>query len=672
PAVWQNIFLHTDNVQTFGRLMQVNRAFNRYLTSTTAGSDSRSVHGRLHVLNSETLWDLIRKRKYPNLPKPLAACSQREMWRLILSKRCQFCGKLASAASTQNSPFASGPGQHGIRPIWAFAIVICGPSSLLPALPYVFLTSDLHVVSSSTIQDSHTVPTNIIMVKRYYSKHVNDMERQLQDARELGPAAAEEWFKGLEIKGRETLNDAARWERWEDKGGVRQLFHFPQPRIERTVRDANEAKAARRRDIERRCLELEPPITPNILSHMDAFQAAIQISVPMTDKAWDVLKPRLLHQRDAAERAEAEKAEQNNTFRVKLEDRFSSDTFNKEVKEALEHEWEEIQKPIRQRLSTYADDIISNEWACGRSVTRDNCSKFAAEVLIRPVKDEMSESELPRILVLENMKWVFDNKIKPITEHFRKDLFLCNSCDGNYKFYGFEGVIQHFGAKHTNSFSVGNVVVSWQRAEWPEEPPFHPDPTMAKSTPLLVPSGLSLSGAGFSGPPPVKSNQEELNALSDMARLLWNNTSGVQDLSLSVRLYVIVHHVFLQFKNRFNREPSLDLFINALTQNQSLRPLKASNELFCKSCAEQNTNHQHSESAQENLASYNIESLAFHFKFNHFKGANQPGTSSGQSSSESKWNQDMIDLPEDVFIADLIRAPGMTEEKRKIFADVFP
>ena len=28
-------------------------------------------------------------------------------------------------------------------------------------------------------------------------------------------------------------------------------------------------------------------------------------------------------------------------------------------------------------------------------------------------------------LILENMKWVFDMKIKPHTEQYRKELFLC-------------------------------------------------------------------------------------------------------------------------------------------------------------------------------------------------------------------------------------------------------
>jgi hypothetical protein len=129
-------------------------------------------------------------------------------------------------------------------------------------------------------------------------------------------------------------------------------------------------------------------------------------------------------------------------------------------------------------------------------VNYDNCPKFAADVLIyvrkrfyaEISKDEAAvratgrepEMDPPngpylRKLVLENMKWVFDTKVKPYTEHHRKELFLCSACESHGKFYGFEGVIQHYAAKHTSALSMGSVVVHW-KSEWPENPPFNPDP----------------------------------------------------------------------------------------------------------------------------------------------------------------------------------------------------
>jgi hypothetical protein len=106
-------------------------------------------------------------------------------------------------------------------------------------------------------------------------------------------------------------------------------------------------------------------------------------------------------------------------------------------------------------------------------------------------------------LVLENMKWVFDTKIKPLTDS--KELFLCNGCEYNPRFYSFESVLQHYAAKHTNTLSNGAIVVNW-RAEWPEHPPFKPEPDIAMSTfhsvaPSLAmsPSGPPTSPRGFGG-----------------------------------------------------------------------------------------------------------------------------------------------------------------------------
>jgi hypothetical protein len=278
--------------------------------------------------------------------------------------------------------------------------------------------------------------------------------------------------------------------------------YTPQPGNPRGLHDANEAKANRKADIERRCQQMQPPIPPNVLRHMDSFRAAIQISQPMTEDAWSVLEPRLVAQLPAAQQAEADHVSRLTTHPKTL-DRRASEVNPKESKEIMDREWDDAQRPVRDKLSTIADDFINNDWDGGRAVTYESSPKFAVDVLVhvrRAFTAETanesttsvqghaqysshngSDSNRPK-LVLDSMKWVYDNKIKNLTEQFRKELFLCygTGCQGNTKFYGFEGVVQHFGAKHTNAFSVGNVVVAWREAEWPEETPFHPDPTSVK------------------------------------------------------------------------------------------------------------------------------------------------------------------------------------------------
>jgi hypothetical protein len=272
------------------------------------------------------------------------------------------------------------------------------------------------------------------------------------------------------------------------------------PRADRSLRDVNEAKALRRAEIERRCLELDPPLTVAVLSHMDSFSASIQIPHLFTDRDWEILKPRLLAQREIAERREEDRLKQSQLLQAKSGERRQQEAQLKEAKELLDREWEEVQKPIRDEMALYAEEFINESWDGGTILTKEKCPKFAADVLMHvrnKFYSHIEEGALARVagasikvnppnaaparkLILENMKWVFDTKIKPLTEQFQKELFLCNGCENNSKFYGFEGVVQHYAAKHTNILSLGSVVVHW-RAEWPEKPPFHPNPNAAKA-----------------------------------------------------------------------------------------------------------------------------------------------------------------------------------------------
>ena len=75
-----------------------------------------------------------------------------------------------------------------------------------------------------------TPPADVQLTKHYYKFHVEDIKRQLQDAKELGSGSAEEWIKGLENEGQERCNDAARWEQWEVKGGLKKVNIRPSSR----------------------------------------------------------------------------------------------------------------------------------------------------------------------------------------------------------------------------------------------------------------------------------------------------------------------------------------------------------------------------------------------------------------------------------------------------------
>jgi hypothetical protein len=257
---------------------------------------------------------------------------------------------------------------------------------------------------------------------------------------------------------------------------------------------------------------LDPPLTAGVLAHMPSFQAAIQIIQPLDDGAWQVLEPRLISQRQDAEQRENERLAQTRVVQERSDERNYQDVQPRAESKDLDREWEDIQAPLRLRIGGYADETIRDAWAGGNKVTKDNCPAFAAEVLMyirkrfyaEVAKDEAAvratgrEPEMDpasgpytRKLTLENMKWVFDTKIKPHTEQYRKELFLCSECENHFKFYGFEGVVQHYAAKHTNELSVGSVVVHW-KSEWPEFPLFNPEPLSSKPSYYAATPGASV------------------------------------------------------------------------------------------------------------------------------------------------------------------------------------
>ncbi|KAF2237984.1 hypothetical protein EV356DRAFT_332412 [Viridothelium virens] len=552
PAeIWQNIFKQLHPLM-LGRLMQVNRAFYRYLSDTEAHRWLNPRKDRLQVLDSEIVWSESRKHHCPKMPRPLINCHEKDMWKLILGQGCMLCSKILRARSQSDKFFENGPGSDGLRIVWPFAVRTCGSclerhsqkettllfsssSALLPALPFAFVTQDLHVVPSIALQDSGGLPPTVRVTKFYYKPHVEEIERQLRDTQALGPAAAEEWGKGLAATGKERLLDAARWERFETRGGVDSIvvdvrntraaremsaFSYGQSsprstltpssasgirpvsrsirdtsipysishpsRTGRDLRDINQSKALRRAEIERRCELLQPPLTRNVLQFMESFQAAVQIPMALTENAWDLLLPRLLAQKPDAEKLALEAATKGRASVARSDRRGPQ---NVDSKEADVQGWEELQTPVRNCLARCADTIITEGWQNGSTVTNANCPSFAADVLLgsrqlylseQPCEDTSAFSR--RSLVLDNMKWIFDTKIRPVTEKFRREIFLCNDCTTNKKFYGFEAVIQHYGAKHTNSFSIGNTTVSWREAEWPEHPPFNPNPGRLPNT----------------------------------------------------------------------------------------------------------------------------------------------------------------------------------------------
>lgn len=302
-------------------------------------------------------------------------------------------------------------------------------------------------------------------------------------------------------------------------------------------------------------------------------------------------------------------------------------------------------------------------------------------------------------------------------------MFICAGCaeDRKPKWFAFEGLIQHYGAKHTPAFSKGNVVVHWQTAEWPDEPPFFEHPaTFVKSerkftagkahgrpkgTPQgsiddtvrsPAPAALLSENPFFSAGPPSASGQNgyhpahyppsaygyqqtplppradlsqeaQVAKLSADAREVWDQLDGVKELNEAlecVRMQTVIHHTVNRFLERFAQMPNLDLLTDALATNDLMKPIKGTHALACKKCTAEQTDgtaDQVSYYARiRKMKLYNISALVTHFKLTH------------QPHGAPEWDKNLIELPDTPLVGELIRKPGMDDNKLALIAAAFP
>ncbi|KAI5850419.1 hypothetical protein DFP73DRAFT_472728 [Morchella snyderi] len=507
--------------------------------------------------------------------------------------------------------------------------------------------------------------------------------------------------------------------------------------IQHTVHETLEVKSKRRADIEFRCLQMRPFLKPELLAQLPAFQAAIKIPLPLTEHAWGNLKVKLLQQISGEDEQIYGK---NGPLKIKLlhENQKILEQKQKEIKDRKENEWDELQIPVRARLIIYADEITKHWTGC---ITEGTASKFAVDVLSycrRRFYEETPYSlddphhinlldtttrvgkatlEVPttRRLTLENMKFVFDNKIRPLTDQFGRELFACSGCEHNSRLYAFEGAIQHYAAKHTSKLSFGPIVVHW-RTDWPEKLPFKPNhpvsyptavpffqsdvnisqcqfyPSLQTSITHQLPGifapvsvGLHTSHAaynfsnysGYNYPPHHQQVHQEipqsesicqthsiyLEQIAQDSRGAWFQLSGIKDLPSSVRVHYLISKTVPSFRNKFSCEPSLAVFIEALKEYKSLRPIRNTSGLLCLECYK----NPPPPTAEGNIRAgrlFTFSALLQHFETIHILR--------NRAMIKPDWKTEMIKLPETRVIGMISQAQGMDVEKYSLLKGVFP
>lgn len=104
------------------------------------------------------------------------------------------------------------------------------PSTLIPALPFVHITKELHVVSLSTIEQGQ-LPANVQVTKLFLASDVQEIKQEFISVKALGSGTVEEWLKGLEPRGRSRLNESRKWEKWANTGSLQQIRTVADPSV---------------------------------------------------------------------------------------------------------------------------------------------------------------------------------------------------------------------------------------------------------------------------------------------------------------------------------------------------------------------------------------------------------------------------------------------------------
>lgn len=462
-------------------------------------------------------------------------------------------------------------------------------------------------------------------------------------------------------------------------------------------------------EIQRRCQSLDPPIRPSVLPYMEAFKAFMLVPVPLNDASWDRLRPRLLSQRQDAERREREHLEGKQASDLNAELRHQQEqahTTNQVISNRL---WSEIETPPRQKLKLYADEYIANIWAGGISINALTSTRFAADLLVSVKKrfDEevvREDAELAtrgitlphdsdihniRRLKLEDLKWLYEESVRPQIERFGKDVFLCSECRSDAKRFPLDGLIQHFAAKHTKDYSRGNVIVHW-RSDWPKNPPFHtfPDSLWNGSTRERTPSPMrvhelprphatpsvdtnsSRNATGLDSRPyerPRSLYDQHQDEVVASALAVLEDTDNVRGWPQNIRLYVVIQCVARSFASRFPQPFRLDLFATCVNHIPALRTLRDMGGLHCCICS-----RKYRSGAEHSTVDFWLPQLLDHFQRDHMFQDNRHAADRRLGQQNETWRYELVDLPPPEVIQALQHARGMDERKVRLLHSIFP
>ncbi|KAG9253599.1 uncharacterized protein F5Z01DRAFT_675007 [Emericellopsis atlantica] len=561
--------------------------------------------GVVEPLAANDIWKASRCLYWPALPSPLESKTELEMWRLIANRGCQFCN-CEERSAVPKTTWHTGPGTSGAAPIFPFSSRACG--ACLESL----CVKELDIILAGKTP-SFLLPGIPVASVAPYRKVVPP------SALKAGRVPAGTPIVKMYWKSHVTQIEA----------NFQRVKLLGTGALEEWLKGLQLRQSSMLKDMDR----LESWAVEDGFTTMKRQVAAT------------------LKQPPSAVSASAAKS-------------------RRDPKDVLDAEWDEVQAPVRTRLARYADDYIRHKWKHCKKLRSKSSAFFATGLLMyaqnrfykdvasEAVLDEPVEGPWAQKLTLENMKWLFDLKIKPRIWKKQEELFLCNGCSTT-QLYTLDGVIQHYAAKHTASLSHGNVVVFW-RSEWPRPPPFRPNPggptvnvTEPGDSVQIKPEPDDQVDAAHSTrllltlPPQLNRMQEDqmLHILPEKFRAM-NKFKGPN----AIRATAIVRCVSQELEARFGELATFATFQSLFLQCKMSLPLKKLRRLECAACSGsapvgatapqgsipkfKSSSHLKGSGGKPQL--YSLETLLLHFRKKHVK----------EVQLNLDWQTQMIRLPD--------------------------
>ncbi|CAK7268122.1 hypothetical protein SEPCBS119000_002900 [Sporothrix epigloea] len=517
---------------------------------------------------------------------------------------------------------------------------------LIPALQFIFITSDTRIVPLSIIERG-LLPPATTLKKIFWTADVEKLREEFSAVRELGAPAVEEWQKGLITRGSTQRSDTSKYEKFSDSGGVASMRSFLYP--------GHKPQAT----------------TVSVPSAGENARVASPVGIASPKPNQDQL-PNGTVSRTATKKVAADAAPTTplRTKKIAPENILSTPLPTipkKKTREEMDKELEEAQDLIQRQTLKYADEAIS-AWDGGNKVKKHNAPAFAADVLMHPADDgivrdppstfsSFSHNTLP-----PRPPPVIGDTYDDVTRvQYRPSLTRVNSFSASQSYS--EGNGSHMASwsdgEHAQRSFASSAAPERQSALLPLAAP-----ARNESQSTLPPSGPRLASNGDAHllAPKVSYAEERGQTIREIYRL-WPTISKLRGVPGVTRLFALLYHANKFFKSKFGRQLPLTLFTQSLEDRQKMSDIRSIQELPCRACY---LGLETTLDGGENMTMYSLPHLLVHFADVHLGSYDD---SIRRPTQSLNWLKDMIIYPQPPALLNMVKTTKSTVAASKLLSE---